>query len=79
MERQKGLDSNVCIIFQDAMDQLFQPTSARDTGTLFHLKNRFRHSNLKGNVMENYMHVHDMMEVSNRIILLLSTTRYWNS
>jgi len=60
------------------MDLLLTSNSESDRGTLSQLKNFFNHRSLKKNVMENYQHDTDILEVSlyNTICILLVCITY---
>ena len=45
------------------MDDFFNAVTITERGTLYNIKERFRHSSLKSKVMENVQHVTDFFEV----------------
>ena len=49
--------------FQDTMNEFYSGKSLADRGTLYHIKEFFNHKSLKSNVMENFQHVWDFIEV----------------
>ena len=51
------------LVFQDTMDLLHHPRTAGDRGTLEQVRNFFGHRSVKHNVMANYQHVADLLEV----------------
>ena len=48
------------------MDAFFNGRSVADRGTLFNLKEYFRHRSLEGKVMDNFQHVYDFLEVNKK-------------
>ena len=50
-------------VFQDTMDLLHHARTAGDRGTLEQVRNFFGHRSVKHNVMANYQHVADLLEV----------------
>ncbi|XP_056001447.1 uncharacterized protein LOC130048570 [Ostrea edulis] len=51
-----------CLLLQDIFDELYTGTSAREVGTLFHLKNYFEQRNVTGNVKESFNYNEEFLE-----------------
>ncbi|XP_077862791.1 uncharacterized protein LOC102803909 [Saccoglossus kowalevskii] len=60
------------IILQDIMNEFFLGKSASNRGTLTHIKNKFRHRNVKKKVMDSFNHVANFLSfVTSGLVCLL--------
>ena len=51
------------LYLQDIMEDFFSEDSTADPGTLYNIKQRFKHRSVNKNVMHNFQHTWDMLEV----------------
>ncbi|KAK6178241.1 hypothetical protein SNE40_013049 [Patella caerulea] len=51
-----------CLLLQDIYDDLFNGSSGREKGTLYHLKNYFNHSGVSSNVMDTFNYDEEFLE-----------------